>query len=273
MPYEDIPAFPSSDELASAEQGQGQAKEERWSIDKDSSTLLHIQLADLLREKIYSREWGPRRQIPSEHELMGRFELARGTVRRAIRSLVEEGLLKQEHGRGTFVAEAGISHPAGVRPLSFADSLHDQGKEFVTHVIDNQVMPAPENVARELECAPGTDVLFLRRVRTVDDEPVICQEGWFSLEECPGLDKVDFTRESAFNAAQRCAGRRIVYSRIRYTARVAGQEHGAYLGCDESAPVLMLEQTIRLVDDRPIEWNHTWLKAGQSIVGDAVQPY
>lgn len=272
MTFEDIPSFPSSPIVSSSE-ATDEGKHAASHIDKSSSTLLHIQLANLLREKIYSREWRPRKQIPSEHELMRRFSLSRGTVRHAIRSLVEEGLLTQEHGRGTFVAEPGISHPAGVRPLSFAESLHSQGKNFVTHVIDKYVVPASLDVARELELDPGDSVLFVRRIRTVDGEPVICQEGWFSLIECPGLDEVDFTVESAFDAVERCAGRKIVYSRIRYTALIAGKEYGAYLGCDESLPVLMLEQTIRLIDDRPIEWNHTWLKAGQSVVGDAIQPH
>jgi DNA-binding GntR family transcriptional regulator len=239
---------------------------------KTSSAPLHVQLSDILREKIYSREWGARTQIPSEHELMGSFGLSRGTVRRAIKSLVDEGLLVQSHGRGTFVAEPGISHPAGVRPLSFAESLHEQGKDFRTNVLDEYVVQSPDDVAHELELTPGDVVLFLRRVRTVDGDPVMCQESWSNLRECPGLDKVDFTRDSAFDAVQRCSGRKIKYSKIRYTARVAGKEHGDYLGCEETAPVLVLEQTIRLVDDVPIEWSLTWLKSGQAVVGTAVQP-
>lgn len=272
MSFEDIPSFPSSPIASMSEAADG-GQRPAPHIDKSSPTLLHIQLADLLREKIYSREWRPRRKIPSEHELMSCFSLSRGTVRHAIRTLVNEGLLTQEHGRGTFVAEPGISHPAGVRPLSFAESLRSQGKDFITHVIDKQVVPASPTVARELELDPGDNVLFVRRIRTVDGEPVICQEGWFSLPECPGLDEVDFTVESAFEAVERCSGRKIVYAHILYTALIAGKEYGAYLGCDESLPVLMLEQTIRLADGRPIEWNHTWLKAGQSVVGDAIQPH
>jgi DNA-binding GntR family transcriptional regulator len=240
---------------------------------KTPSALLHVQLSNILREKIYSHEWGERMQIPSEHELMDRYHLSRGTVRHAIKSLVDEGLLIQMHGRGTFVAEPGLSHPAGVRPLSFAASLHEQGKDFVTHVLDKRVMNAPDDVAYELEIEPGTAALFLRRVRTVEGEPVICQEGWSNLKECPGLDKVDFVHESAFDAVQECSGRRIVYSKIRYTARVAGKEHGDYLGCEETAPVLVLEQIIRLVDEVPIEWSLTWLKSGQAVVGTAVQPH
>lgn len=266
--YDSIPTFPSSRALASTGEGvQGR------SLNKELSAPLHMQMADYLREKIYSRAWGSGMRIPSEHELMERFDISRGTVRRAIKTLVTEGLLIQEHGRGTFVSEPGISHPAGVRAFSFAESLHNQGKDFVTHILNQFVVPASLDVARELGVSEGMDVLFLRRVRTVGDEPFICQEGWFNLQACPGLEKVDFTRKSAFDAVQETSGRRIAFSRISYTARVAGKEHGDYLGVDEAAPVLMLEQIIRLEDERVIEWNHTWLKAGQSVVGDAVQPH
>jgi len=242
------------------------------SFARTESIPLHVQLSDILREKVYSREWTPGRRIPSEHELMDSFDLSRGTVRRAIKSLVEEGLLTQVRGSGTFVAEAGISHPAGERPISFAASLHEQGKDFVTHVLVKQRLAAPPEVVSMLELRPGDQVMYLRRVRTVDGEPIMCQEGWNSLRECPGLFDVDFTKEPAFDAVEHCAGRKIKSARMRYVARVAGKEHGDYLGCEESSPVLLLEQVIRLDDETPIEWSFTWLKAGQEVVGTAVQP-
>ena len=63
---------------------------------------------------------------------------------------------------------------------------------------------------------------------------------------------------------------KIKFSRMTYSARVAGVDHAELLGCDEAAAVLLLEQIIRLADNRPIEWSTTWLKPGQSIVSDAV---
>ena len=233
---------------------------------------LHIQLADIIREKIYNREWGLGSKIPSEHELMARYNLARGTVRRAVTLLVDEGLLARQHGKGTYVAEPGLSHAAGTRPFSFAATLSAQGKSFTTRVVDSWATPAPIDVANQLEIPLGSDVMFLRRVRSVDGEPIMCQESWLNLLECPGLPDADFVHEPLFDAVQRCSGRKIKYSRMRYHARVAGKEHGALLGCDEAAAVLVLEQTIRLVDQRPIEWSTTWFKPGQSVVSDAVQP-
>ena len=233
---------------------------------------LHAQLAEVLREKIYAKEWGSQSKIPSEHELVVRYQVSRGTVRHAIDALVDEGLLVRKHGKGTFVAEFSLSHATGARPFSFAEALEQEGRHFVTHVKDEWVTPAPRDVARELDIAPYSDVMFLRRVRTVGGKPIICQESWLSLAECPGLEDCDFTQESLFVSVERCAKRKIKYSRIRYRARIVGREHGELLACDEGAAVLVLEQTISLADRRPVEMCTTWLAPGESVSSNAVQP-
>lgn len=258
------------DERSLAEGGRAEASSREQS-DKPTQSL-YVQLTDIIREKIYSREWAVKSKIPSEHELMAQYNLARGTVRRAISALVDEGLLVREHGRGTFVAEPGLSHAVESRPFSFAEALHKQGKTFETSIVDEWVTPAPVDVAIELDVPEYSDVMFLRRVRYVDGAPIMCQESWLSLGECPGLGDVDFAEESLFNAVERCSGRKIKYSKMRYSARIAGKEHGELLGCDETAAILLLEQTISLADYRPIEWSTTWFRPGQSIVSNAVQP-
>lgn len=236
-----------------------------------SKPALHLQVTSALREKIYKREWVPGQRIPSENTLVKSYGISRGTVRKALGALIEEGLLKSIHGSGTFVEDHAISHPAGERPISFAKSLNKQGKQFVTVVQDKHLLDATSEVANQLHIPVGSPVMFMRRIRLVHNEPIMCQEGFYPLRECPGIDKADFTVESAFDAVQTCAGRKVKASRMRYVARVAGDEHGAYLDVDATAPVLLLEQTILLDDGTPVEWSYTWLKAGQEIVGIATQ--
>ena len=236
-----------------------------------SNDPIYLQLAEIMRDRIFSKRWTAGSKIPSEHEMMEVFGVARGTVRMAFKSLVDEGLLVQVRGSGTYVAEPGISHPAGVRPLSFADSLREQGKEFETQVLEQSVSPASVEVATELGIEEGVEAMFMRRVRTVDGEPIMCQESWLNLRECPGLLDIDYTKESLFNAVQQCSGRKIKISHMRYSARTAGIEYGELLGCSESAALLLLEQNICLEDGVCIEWTYTWFKPGQSIVGTAEQ--
>lgn len=250
--------------------GQG-GRATSCALDRTSTASLHVQLASIIRERIRSGEWGAGFRIPSEHELQQVFGLARGTVRRAIGILVEEGLLIQEHGRGTFVAANGIYHHAGDRMLSVAAALRDQGRSFVTHVLDERVLKAPTNVAAQLAINPGSEVLFLRRVRDVSGRPSVCQESWLNLSACPGLEEADFSVESAFDAVQRCSGRKIVSSRLRYSARTAGVAHGHYLDCAPSEPVLVLEQLISLDNHVPIEWSLTWFCRDQYVAGISTQ--
>lgn len=74
-------------------------------VQKDSVIPLYHQLKEILRTQIEERTFKPHQQIPSEHELQKTYGLSRATVRKAIDSLVREGLVYRLHGKGTFVAE------------------------------------------------------------------------------------------------------------------------------------------------------------------------
>ncbi len=64
---------------------------------------LHLQLASILRERIISGIWREGDTIPSEKTLCTEFNVARGTLRQALRRLEDAGYLRREQGRGTFV--------------------------------------------------------------------------------------------------------------------------------------------------------------------------
>lgn len=73
------------------------------SLQRDSAAPLHVQLANIIKEKILSGVWEYGATIPTEKELCAQFDVARGTVRQALQSLEADGFLRREQGRGTFV--------------------------------------------------------------------------------------------------------------------------------------------------------------------------
>jgi len=73
------------------------------SVDHDAATPLWRQLADILRAQIRAGELPRGRVIPSETTLMQQHGMARGTVRKAIDVLADEGLVTRVQGRGTYV--------------------------------------------------------------------------------------------------------------------------------------------------------------------------
>ncbi|CAM3795744.1 hypothetical protein GCM10009799_36270 [Nocardiopsis rhodophaea] len=78
-------------------------------IEHDDPIPPYRQLAAILRAQIQRGDYKPRRPIPSEERLVQDFGLSRPTVRKAIRVLVDEGILFVVPQRGTYVAEK----PAG----------------------------------------------------------------------------------------------------------------------------------------------------------------
>ena len=235
---------------------------------KSEGELLYVQVSDYVREKIYSKEWGVDEPIPSEHELMAMLGLSRGTVQKGIRQLVDEGLLVQQRGRGTFVTQPIMARPSSNRLLSFGESMLAQGIEYETRVVESRIEKANYACADNLQITEGDDYLYLVRVRSVRNRAVMLIESHLSLAAVPGLAEADFDNEPLFSVVERLSGHRVGHSEMVYTARAAGKKRGEWLECDEHAPVLDLDQLVFLDDGTPFEWGSVWLPANRCVISN-----
>ena len=237
-------------------------------FDKSDGELLYVQVSDYVREKIYSKDWGVDEPIPSEHELMDMLHLSRGTVQKGIRQLVDEGLLVQQRGRGTFVVQPVMARPSSNRLLSFGESMSAQGIKYLTKVVKSEVRQAGPLCAENLQMDVGDDYLYLCRVRYVSHRAVMFIESHLNLSVCPGIEDANFEHEALFAAVERTSGHGIGRSEMVYTARTAGKLRGGYLECDEHAPVLELDQLVRLDNGVPFEWGSIWLPANRCVISN-----
>jgi DNA-binding GntR family transcriptional regulator len=75
----------------------------REAVDPQSATPVYVQVADILRTRIESGQLLPDRPVPSETQLQQEFGVARGTARKAIAVLRDQGLVITVMGRGSYV--------------------------------------------------------------------------------------------------------------------------------------------------------------------------
>ena len=76
---------------------------DRETVDPQSATPVYVQVANILRSRIESGRLQPDRPVPSEAQLQQEFGVARGTARKAIALLREQGLVVTVKGRGSYV--------------------------------------------------------------------------------------------------------------------------------------------------------------------------
>ena len=80
---------------------------------KRAGVPLHHQIKDDLFHRLRSGDWPPGSELPSEQVLCAHFDVSRGTLRRAVADLVNEGYIERHSGRGSFVChpklESGVT--------------------------------------------------------------------------------------------------------------------------------------------------------------------
>jgi GntR family transcriptional regulator len=139
-----------------------------------------------LRELIERGEWTSGSQIPNEDRLCDLLGISRITVRHALRNLEEAGLLRREHGRGTFVRSATVV--AGARGLtSFTDEMKTLALTAGTRLLEAHRVPASADMADALEIAVGDPVVQLKRLRLGNGMPIGIQTSHLPEVRVPGL--------------------------------------------------------------------------------------
>lgn len=140
-----------------------------------------------LRAMIEQGEWPAGSQIPNEDKLGAMLGISRITLRHALRNLEEAGLLRREHGRGTFVRSTTMV--AGARGLtSFTSEMQSLGLSVGTRVLAAEIIPATAQVADAIDLQPGEPVLRLRRLRLGNDAPIGIQTAHLPAALVPGLE-------------------------------------------------------------------------------------
>ena len=137
----------------------------------NSPIPLYLQIEEELRGLVESGGLGPLACVPSEAELSASFKVSRMTARKALDRLVADGLMFRRAGKGTFVAQPKIAHGPS-QLLSWSAAMDAQGVRHSTQVLDAGIVRAPTNIARDLRVNSGGQVVFVRRLRLIDNEPV-----------------------------------------------------------------------------------------------------
>ena len=166
-------------------------------LNREDHQKLYLQLYEIMRKKIQSNEWVVGSQIPTEEELCKMFNVSRATVRTAVLELARQGYLKRQQGKGTFICKRLLSE--GLLMLtSFKETMLEDGLNLSTKVISRTVMPPGNDLARELEISGDKHIMYIKKLFSVDNAPVLLKEIYIPYHICPLLLEEDLENNSLF---------------------------------------------------------------------------
>jgi GntR family transcriptional regulator len=222
-------------------------------ISDQRSNPLYLQLYQLLRREIRAGIWKPGDQLPSEPQLVERYDVSRATVRQAMQELVADGLIERKRGRGSFVAMPSLEQNL-VRIVSFTEEMQQRGLEPNTHLISATLMPATERIAAKLGVEPGQELARLERLRLADGQPMSVEVSCLVHRYCPNVLEYDFTQISLRQTLQREYDITLARAEQTIHAIAAEKEMAELLAIEPGEPLLYIERVSYSDYDVPVEY-------------------
>ena len=177
-------------------------------IDRENHQKLYLQLLQIIRKKIENRDWPIGSQIPTEEELCTTYNVSRATVRSAVLDLVRQGYLKRQQGKGTFVHKDVINEGLSMQ-TSFRELLFDESLNFATSVLARTVMMPVDGLDIMLDIPSDKHIIFIKRIRLLDNEPVLLQETYIPYHICPLLLEDDIGQHDLLDLCEKNYGIKI----------------------------------------------------------------
>jgi GntR family transcriptional regulator len=218
-----------------------------------SAGTLYSQIAEVLRSRIAQNMWRQGDRLPSEGQLCEEFGVSSITMRRAVATLVAEGLLVRLQGKGTFVSSDHAIVQGPPELTSFTQDMRARGWRASARMLALRTERASGGIATKLGLSSGALVSIITRVRLADGLPVAIQTTHLPALLFPGLEKHDFSRESLYEVLERAYGVKPAHATEVYHASKITPDEAAQLEVEPDTSAFRVERVTSDSTDRRIE--------------------
>ena len=235
---------------------------------RDGSIPLVYQLGEAIRDKIVRGEYDPGQPIPTEERLQKFYGVSRITVRLALAKLVNEGYIRRQQGKGTYVNPRGLVTKGKPKPFSrdmfgvksTTKIIQSAGMKVRTQVLRfAREMPSNE-VAERLGISEKDSVLHFERLRYADDKPLVLEKSWIPAAQCPDLKREDI-KGSLYLVLFKKYHHHVAAAHQSLRAILASELDARVLNLQIGEPVMLVDGVTYLEDGRAIEVEESHFRA------------
>ncbi len=238
-------------------------------LHRQAGVALWRQIAETLESDITNRVFEPGQKMPTEAELAERFTVNRHTVRRGIAHLEQEGIVRVEQGRGTFVQERVVDYKLGKR-TRFSENIEKQSRIPSGELVRAVLVAADANVAKQLHLRKNASVALIESVGMVDGRPISIGAHHFPARRFPDIIDIYKRERSITKTLKHFGVADYTRKETRITARLPNASESHLLAMPRSQPVLVTEAINIDAEGRVVEYGWTRIAAERTQL--VVQP-
>ena len=210
--------------------------------DSAYGVALWRQVADGIERGIADGTFAAGERLPGETEIAETYRVNRHTVRRALATLAERGLVRAERGSGTYVEAHRLAYPLRAR-TRFSEIVGAGGQEPRGQLIDASEDVATRDLARMLGLKTGAPLVRIEALRSADRTPICVSTTWLSAERFPDAGDVFAATRSMTKLLAHYGIRDYRRADTKITAAIVDATDAVRLDLALGRPVLVVDAT------------------------------
>jgi GntR family transcriptional regulator len=223
-------------------------------ISRDNPIPLHYQLKEILQEMIENEDLKPGQSIPPEREICEIQGVSRMTVNKAIMSLVNEGLIYREQGKGTFVSIEKVNQEIS-RLKGFTEQMSENGVVSKTKILSFKIIEATKQHKFELKMPEGEkEIIEIKRLRFSDEQPVAIETAWIPYYLFNGMTREVIEDKSLYSIMREKYGYHPYKAKQTIEPIMLNEYESKLLNQENRALALIFRRTTYLENETPIEY-------------------
>lgn len=223
-------------------------------LDREIPVPLYYQLKQFMIEQIEKGVLAEGDPVPSEEELCTILNVSRATIRQAFSELVNEGRLRRQKAKGTFIAKPRIQGSFFQTLSSFNAEMEAKGLVPSTKVMEIRVTKNQE-IAEKLALRPATPIIYIKRLRCANDQPMVFVETYLSFEKYARLLDEDLEKDSLYKLLEKKYNTPVYKaSRILHVELATGAL-ARLLEIENGSPIYTVSTASYTKDERPVAYS------------------
>jgi len=221
-------------------------------VDRDLDEPAYIQIFNLLKQQIAKGVYLPGSRLPSESELRRVHQVSPMTIRRSVKMLLDQGIVKTVKGSGTFVSKPDLSRVT-FSLEGFADLFRDKQSTRVKLLDVRTLMAGPDEATR-LQIPQGTRIILLKRLLIKNLDPIIFHREYLIYDPHRPIIETELEITALYGLFEGNGQSFFKRGDLSIETMALNQEEALLLNTLPLTPAFRIEHLFYDFEENPISW-------------------